>query len=537
MIPKPYKYQQEVFDFIKNKDQFALFMEQGTGKSKVTIMKTQHLYDKNLIDKVVIIVPNALKFQWVREQFKTHFDRKYSSCVWQNKKTKKFEADFDKFCQKTHLKILSVNIESFSSSYFEKFLKKFLDSSKKEAFIVVDESTTIKNPTAIRSKKIVKGFRRRRFKAILTGTPVPHSPFDLWNQFEFLRENFFKMNYYHFTHRYGIIMKMRNWKTDKSFETLLTQDIFEKVKNEVAGYKINDGLLERLSSKYELKKSDVIKILKSNNYIPYKNMEELNDQIDKITVKKNKKDCLDLPDKVYETLEVELSLEQKRIIKELKKEAVAFYEGKELTVVNIVSMCIRFQQITGGHFPTPVHHVKRTINKEGVVEELYKIEYDNKPIKNNPKIKALQQDLECVSRDTQIIVWAIFVPELKLIHNTLRKDYKCGLIYGSTQTDEREKIIESFKSREIQILIISSSIGQMGLNLQVSNLHYFYSNDYRPDRRLQAEDRSHRIGQKNKVTYKDIICLDSIDQKIKLVLSGKEKIINFFRKKGCQFDF
>jgi SNF2 family DNA or RNA helicase len=533
LVPEPYEHQVESFHFVQHKDQFALFMEQGTGKSKVIIMKIDMLYQVKKIDRVIIISPNALKRQWVYEQFEEHYPGIFSSCIWNNKKTQKFERSFDIFCNKDHLKVFSINVEAFQSKRIHEYIKRFLRTG--EVFIIVDESTTIKNSKAVRTKTIVKGFKNRKYKAILTGTPTPNSPFDLYSQFDFLQNNYFKMSYHHFTHRYGIMMTMTNHVSERDFSTTMDEETFNNIKYALSKLKMIDNFeVEKLSVKYKTSMSNIITIKSMIKYDPYKNLKELNESIDKCTFKIKKVDCLDLPDKVYETLEVELNKDQRKIYEQLQREMVAEYRGKELTLVNKLSMTIRLQQVTGGQFPYPEIIIKKIMNEDGIKEELLTTAFKTKPIENSPKIKALKEDIECVDQNTSIIIWAVFIAELKMIYNELKDKYSCGLCIGETSQDERERIVNEFKNKQIQILIISPAIGERGLNLQVSTLHYFYSNDYRADRRLQAEDRSHRIGQTNKVTYKDIICIDSIDQKIHRVLKRKESLIDFFRNKSIE---
>ncbi len=151
--------------------------------------------------------------------------------------------------------------------------------------------------------------------------------------------------------------------------------------------------------------------------------------------------------------------------------------------------------------------------------------------KNNNKIKILLEDLEEVPLDTSIIIWARFRAEIDLIEKTLTENgYLCRKYYGGSDIS----VINDFKQGVFQILVSTTEKGGEGLNLQISTLQYFYSNSYKADKRLQAEDRSHRIGQKNNVTYKDIICKGTIDETVYRVLKMKEDLINYFRNKPIE---
>jgi SNF2 family DNA or RNA helicase len=271
---------------------------------------------------------------------------------------------------------------------------------------------------------------------------------------------------------------------------------------------------------------DVMIINTQKKYTPYKHLDELRAKIDPYTFRQRKEDCLDLPDKIYEKLEVDLTPEQKKAIKDLRKDLYAKYEGKEISAKTVLSVTGRLQLITGGVFP----YRDLEMNEEGeLVEGNTKFMY----MKDSPKIKALLEDLEGVAEDTQILVWAVFSSELELIYNSLKKaGYSVDLYYGATKKNERDRMEADFKAGKTRILVMQPSMGEFGLNFQCATLHYFYSNSYKADTRLQAEDRSHRIGQTNKVTYKDIHCINSIDQKIWNAICMKEEIINFFRNKS-----
>jgi SNF2 family DNA or RNA helicase len=147
--------------------------------------------------------------------------------------------------------------------------------------------------------------------------------------------------------------------------------------------------------------------------------------------------------------------------------------------------------------------------------------------KVNPKLERLKEDLE--ETNGQVIIWAQFVKELELLYNELKKDYSCRLYYGKTGKYQREQIIKEFKAGDFQIFIGNPSTAGFGLNLQNSSMQYFFSNSFRTENRLQAEDRSHRIGQKSICVYKDIIAKNTIDEKVFKVLSEGKDLNDFFK--------
>lgn len=535
-IPKPYKHQEQALSFIAEKNIYALFMEQGTGKTKVCLMKLDQLYKRGLVDSLLLITPNAVKEQWIMEEIPLHYGKPYAAKIWDGLNTNKSRDEFYEMLSKDNiLRVFAINVEAFQSNRIDDFVKLFCRTVK-EPFIIVDESTRIKNPKAKRTIKILNGFKTRPYKAILTGTPTPQSPFDLYGQFEFLYPNFFGgMNYHTFQHYYGILLQETTLQGKKYFKPLDSIK-FNIIKNFLnKNQPLTEPIIMEACIRYNTSYKNIQYINNMTEFYPYKNMDELNQKINTLTFKVMKKDCLDLPDKVYEKLIVELSPEQKKLYKSLQKEYLALYSGKEITVNNKMVLTMRLQMITGGQFPYSELEIKKITNKEGEVFEGLSVNYKTLEIKENTKLQALVEDLEEVDKNTQIIIWSIFVGEIKAITKKLKElNYNAECYYGNVSEKERSRIIKEFKSGDIRILVINSSMGSEGLNLQCSTLHYFYSNGYRSDQRLQAEDRSHRSGQVNKVTYKDIICKDTVDLKILQCLKTKIDLINYFRSSSLE---
>jgi len=531
-VPKHYDHQLDALQKIKDLPFFALFMEQGTGKSKVAISHSYLLLERKEIDCVIVIAPDSVKDQWVNEQYPEHFTLKeWNGYVWEGAKTKKSKIEFEnKLLDKEKFFICSINIEAFQSNNVHLYIKMIL--KERTPLVIIDESTRIKNGRkrietskrkgAKRTNDILDLFENTKNKCILTGTPTPNSPFDLWSQFEFLQKNFFGIDYFPFTHRHGILIQKRS-REGRKFSTVLDQKTFNIAKNKLDKMeKLSSLDLEVLSDETGIKVKDLILIRGMDRYRAYKNLQELREQIEPVTVFIKKEDCLDLPEKVYEKLYCNLSKEQKTIYESLKKEMMAEYMGEEITLTNKVVMYLRLQMVSGGLFPFSKTDMKLDEDGEPFFESSFKYKY----IENNSKIDVLMEDLEEVSEETSIIVWAKFRGEIELIcDKLLEKGYSAEKYYGGSSPE----VITRFKSKETRVLVASALKGGEGLNLQICTLQYFYSNSFKADSRLQAEDRSHRIGQLNKVTYKDIICRNSVDERIYEVLARKENLINYFR--------
>ena len=170
-----------------NKEVFAYFMEMGTGKSKVLIDNISMLYDKGKIDGALIVAPKGVVKTWYEQEIPTHMVNHIEkvSILWQALINKTQQQKLDSlFKNEVKLHILIMNVEAFSTKKGVDFAKRFLNSHN--AMMAIDESTTIKNPSAKRTKSILGLASMAKYRRILTGSPVTKSPLDMYTQCQFL---------------------------------------------------------------------------------------------------------------------------------------------------------------------------------------------------------------------------------------------------------------------------------------------------------------------------------------------------------------
>ena len=512
---EPYAHQLEVFEAFKSREFYGLFMEMGTGKSKVAIDIASYLYEQQKIDAVLLIAPNGVHYQWYSEQLPEHSPLPYYGFIWDSRKydTRHYQVAMSEFEKKDdRIKWLMANVEYFSTAALIRIFKRYLTSNR--VFLIVDEATRIKNPRAKRTKQIIELSRMAYFRTILTGSPVTNSPFDLWSMFEFLKHDFWDCNYFMFMHRYGLFVKDMNRYTGRTFQRVMNEKDYSQLRSRIA----KGESIERIAAYTGISEKNIKYILEHPEFTGYKNVGDLKALIAPHVYYKNKVDCLDLPPKIYEKLFVEMSAEQKKIYKDLVALLLARYADKELTVQNKVSLTLRLLQVCGGFFPSP---------------EL------KKPIligTKNTKIERLKEDLEEIA-DERVIIWAHFIAEIEAITDELRTahpSWRVESYYGKTDKVKRRTLINDFQSGAIKILVCNQQTASFGLNLQRSNLHYFFSNTYSLEHRLQAEDRSHRSGQKWAVVYKDMIHKGSIEERVLEVLKNKKGLLDYFKTHELQ---
>jgi SNF2 family DNA or RNA helicase len=350
-----------------------------------------------------------------------------------------------------------MNVEALSTTKGLTFVRKFL--SCHNTLIAVDESTTIKTPSAKRTKSILKLSELAKYRRILTGSPITKSPLDLYTQCGFLNEELLGFSsYYAFRSRYAHMIE-RNFGGRR------------------------------------------VQIVKS-----YQRLDELSKLIEPFSYRVLKEDCLDLPDKIYIRREVELTEEQTKLYATMKQMALASLNGKLLTAPNVLTQLMRLHQITCGHFKSD----------DGKIQEL----------KNN-RIEELMSILE--ETEGKAIIWANYIYDIERIVEAIKKEYGEDSIveyYGAVNSDDRQKNIERFQDPRstFRFFIGNPQTGGYGITLTAANTVIYYSNGYDLEKRLQSEDRAHRIGQKKSVTYIDLIAEKTIDEKIVKALRKKINI-------------
>jgi len=301
---KPYAHQLKALEMSHNKEVFAYFMEMGTGKSKVLLDNIAMLYDKGKINGALIIAPKGVYKNWFDSEIPTHLvDHIQKKVVlWQAMINQKQQQKLDTlFKSEVDLHILIMNVEAFSTKKGLDFARKFL--SCHNALVAVDESTTIKNPGAKRTKNILSLSRLSKYRRILTGSPVTKSPLDLYTQCHVLDPFLLDFSsYYAFRNRYA---------------ELRTANFSGRTVQVVTGYK---------------------------------NLSELAETLKSFSYRVLKDDCLDLPAKTFMKRVIQLTPEQKRIYQQMKAMALAEMNGKMITTVNVITQLMRLQQITCGHF-------------------------------------------------------------------------------------------------------------------------------------------------------------------------------------------
>ena len=327
---KPYAHQLKALEMSWDRPYFAYFMEMGTGKSKVLIDNISMLYDNGKINGVLIVAPKGVVKNWYEGEIPTHLvdHIDYKCVLWQSLINAKQQRKLDTLFESGEdLHILVMNVESLSTKKGVAFAEKFLNSHR--AMVAIDESTTIKNPEAKRTKNIVTLGKLATYRRILTGSPVTKSPLDLYKQCEFLEDELLGFNsYYAFRTRYAV-MRTANF-SGRSVQIV----------------------------------------------VGYRNLDELSEKLKAFSYRVLKDECLDLPKKTFMKREVLLTPEQTKAYLQMQKLAHAQLDGKMMTTATVLTQLMRLQQITCGHFTADdgtIHEMPNNRINE-MLDLLYEIE-------------------------------------------------------------------------------------------------------------------------------------------------------------------
>ena len=362
--------------------------------------------------------------------------------------------------ESTKLSFFLINVEAFSRSSGSNAIKNIINEYHDTMMVIIDEATTIKNRQAKRTKELTKLCKPIKYKRILTGSPVTKSPLDLFSQCAFLNPNLLGYTSYYAFRAHFCVMK--------------TIGVGQ------SGKQISLPLY-------------------------FTNLNELEQKVKKFSYRVKKVDCLDLPSKVYVKRYVDLKGSQVQIYNNLKTFARAVFEDKEASYTNRLTEIIKLHQVACGYF------VSDTGEKKDI---------------DNPKLDELMNIIE--ETDGKMIIWANYIHNIEKIIDKLKSVYgdeSTVSIYGAVSVDDRQDAVSNFQTnKNTRFFVGNPTTGGYGLNLAAASTVVYFSNNYDLEVRQQSEDRAHRIGQKNNVTYIDIITRQTIDEFIIKALNKKLKI-------------
>lgn len=428
---------------------YGLFFEMGCGKSLTAIAIIGSLPVK----RVLIVAPSSVCAVWPRE-LKDYADFRYA--VLYPTGTVKQRADsINAFSAAEPTvygrQIVVINYEA--AWRMEDTLRAFYPD-----MIICDESQKIKNPTARASKCMHRLGDLAMYKLCLTGTPIQNKPLDFWSQYKFLNPKIFGNSFYQFRARYAVM----------------------------GGMCVNG---------------------KPVQVVGYKNLDELTEKAYTCAMRVRKADCLDLPEKTFETRYVELSKEEEKLYRQMKRENIAFIGEQAVTAQIVLTRLLILQRLTGG-FMRPDES-----------EQSIQI--------GHSKLDALEEIIEdCIDAEQKLVVFVRFTDEYHAVRQMLEEKsitYSC--ISGATSQRARGYEVERFQNDpRCKVFVGQIEAAGTGITLTAASVAVFYSPTWNYATYMQAQDRIHRIGQKDECHYINLIAPGTVDEDVMKALAAKRNL-------------
>lgn len=458
---QPYDHQMEALTTAWGKPGFAFYLEQGTGKSKIIVDEIVNLIERELINCAVIIAPNNVHVNW-KYELEKHGPKDWNQWaiqIWRSGQNKdKREKETKSILESNRALVFLINIEALSAAGGKDYLRRVL-LARRKVYMAIDESHKIKTPGAQRTKACIELGRLAYIRRIATGTEAEEGLENLYSQFRFLDQN---------------IIGLRSFTAFRSMYCLM------------GGYE-------------------------NRAIIGYQNQELLAQKIAPFTYHKRKKDCLDLPDKVYATHYIDMTPQQEKVYNKLEEELI--YElssGSIIDATMALTRMMRLQQVLCGHINTTDDPRETEVIPSNRAEFVAEIVDE---------------------ASSKCIVFCRFIKDVDLVVTELAQK-GIRAVGVSSRVDGPGRMFEIDRWRQEKnnkVLVITISTGGTGLTLNEANTTIFYSNSWSGTDRIQAEARNHRIGQNDKVTIHDIMVRRKIDHRLYNVLMNKQNMSNQFR--------
>ena len=450
-----FKHQKEAVEFaIRSRGCCALFHDPGLGKTRTCLEIFKHYRQLDSKLRLFVVCPLSLVNSAWGEDTKRFTDFSY--------------AHF-KEIKSTLPDIVIVNYETLISRKYLPAIHKLVMGNP--FMCVLDESSRLKNNKSVTTKTLLAMSDCFRYRVIASGTPMPNSELELWGQINFVRPYLLPNSFYAFRNTYFHLE--RNGQTMSAPGKYVSRYEMREILSKGWKYAISPESRRRLMG-----------------------------EISPVTHWVKKHEALDLPEKVDQIREVELSAKEQTAYEEMRDFLITEIEGTEIAAQLALTKLMKLRQATSGFF----------YSATGDVVEI------DKPT----KLKELNEILEELGNQP-VIIWVQFHHEINVIYGLLSEKYgpnQIATLYAETQN--KDTSIRKFQNGDVRYLIAHPKSAAHGLTFVNCNTMVFYSLDYSYEAHTQARDRIHRIGQKNSCLYIYIVARDTIDGELIQVLQKKK---------------
>lgn len=445
-VYKPFNHQMEAFEAIKDKAYFGIFHEQGLGKTKIAVDLALYWLEQEICESVVFVTKKNLVRNW-QSEVKEHTNI-YPVLFSATKKENAAYFNSPAYLFICHYDLIKNDLENF---------KTFCQMRK--VGMILDESVAIKNPTSQVSKAFHNLSKFLVRKIIMTGTPVDNRPYDVWSQVYFL-------------------------------------DGGESLGRSFTSFK------EKYDLKKDLNTNALAKIKFENDLLLLKS------KLKNISVRETKDTAkLDLPEKTFHRVEVEMDDAQRAIYEKVKNEVeLEIVKDGKPKLEDFEFLAVRLLRLI------------QVSSDPSIFDESYK----SMP----PKFRALKEIVEETSEEEKIIIWTNYIKTSENLAKRL-ESYEPLLLNGNIDTEERNRRINQFKTSSKKILIATIGSAKEGLTLTVANHAVFFERNFSLADYLQAQDRIHRISQNKEAHIYNIFTKNSVEEWIEALVQAKESAASF----------
>lgn len=513
MKTEPLKHQVEGCAFLAERPDFAaLGAEQGTGKTWMFMKDAETRYLAGDIELLLVCAPKGVHLNWVKREIPLHVSVPVHTDYWLSgmgvrhkrrlEKILALKEEAEEDDEVLPLIVVAVNIDAFNQKAGRDYCVRLLKRYK--GMMIVDESHLIKNPSSSRTKHVSYVGEFAVSRRIGSGTLVANSPMDLFGQYEFLRSGLLgTTSFVTFRSEYSELLPPTS-----NLVRGLAKKKFHKALAGLEGAALEAKLNSLIKNGRGL--APIPKVDKEGNPI-YKNLAKLRVLIAPHTFRVLKKDCLDLPKKIYQTHYFSLAPSHKKFYDRVQQTMRHEREDGLLDIYSNLTLSTKLQQITSGY-----------IIEEGAPADLQ--EPDTGLLtESDARMSALLDAIELIPEGKQFIVWARYREEIRRIADML-KDYGVAQYHGGVSNAAREEALDGFQAGDYRGFVANAASGGAGLTLTAAEFVFYYSQSFSLTERLQSEDRCHRIGTVNPVVYTDLAAMDTIDERITSRLQFKEGV-------------
>ena len=543
----PWKHQADSFERFKDRPYAALFLEQRLGKTAVALAIAAHKYLRGEIDSLLIIAPNDVHYQWIKDAIPEHLSVPYQAVLWRASKIKQVgirKQLKELLAYKDGLRILAINIDALDTKEFNDKEAGYANFFFKghRVMAVLDESSDISEMKSTRTKMAIKIGRASRVRLILDGTPATAGPMGLYGQCEFLTPAALGFDSFVTFRAHHAELEVRDFgdrirACPDCKETPSAKKGTGWISASVAGNNDVEVKCRRCWGSGMVGKTET-KLIKTHEVNGekvklYKNLDELNAKLARFSVRLTRAEAYDLPPKIYNKLYFELEGDQKRVYEDLRNRYRAeLGSGAIVTVPMVLTRYLRLQQVASGFLPS--ESVAESCQCAGTdadcpwCEGLGYVVKEDAPrvevLKENPRLKVFLDDV-LKKQSGPGIVWAHFNHDIDELVKLGRNAGRAVVQFdGRVTPKDKATAVSAFQGGEADLFVAKPRSAGRGHDLARAEWVAYYSHGWSLRMRLQSEDRAQSLKKTSPVSYLDLVGVDTVDEKIVTALRAGRRL-------------